>query len=166
MLFQSEAEKEKKGNLNIRLTSIDKAEILVFSHRKEPRKITVKLGTSKGYKRVLMMLVEKASNREIGCPARIVVKEYNFYPSDLHPYCSLHVMIPYNIYLETMRRYDRPLGDHIAGVDVNVDRLNLAIVDRYGRLRDIKTFWFREITNHGYKRKTAQIKYTKQFIIC
>jgi hypothetical protein len=30
------------------------------------------------------------------------------------------------------------------GVDVNVDRVNLAIVDGDGRLRDVYTFWFEE----------------------
>ncbi len=67
-------------------------------------------------------------------------------------------MIPYSLYLETMRKYYKPLGDHIAGVDVNTDRLNLAIVDTYGRLRDTKTFWLREITGRGYKRKPAWTK--------
>ena len=158
LLFQSEAEKEKKGNLNIRLSSIDKVEILVFSRSKEPKKIAVKLRTPKGYKKVLKMLVEKALNKEIGYPARIIVKEYNFYSGNLHLYCSLQVMIPYNLYLETMKRYSKPIGNHIAGIDVNVDRINLAIVDKYGRLRDVKTFWFREITSRGYKRKPAWTK--------
>jgi len=48
LLFQSEAEKEKKGNLNMRLESIDKAKILVFNHKKEPKKITIELRTPKG----------------------------------------------------------------------------------------------------------------------
>ncbi|WP_228546750.1 hypothetical protein [Hyperthermus butylicus] len=57
-----------------------------------------------------------------------------------------------------MKRYENPIGEHIGGVDVNVDRLNLAIVDKYGRLRDVKTFWFREITSRGYRRKQAWTK--------
>ncbi len=158
LLFQSEAEKEKKGNLNIRLESVDKVKILVFNHRKESEKIAVDLRTPKGYRKVLETLIEKALNKEVGYPARIVVKEYNFYPFNLHLYCSLQVIIPYNLYLETMRKYVKPLGDNVAGIDVNVDRLNLAIVDKYGRLRDTKTFWFREITSRGYKRKPAWTK--------
>jgi len=35
-------------------------------------------------------------------------------------------------------------------VDVNVDRVNLAIVDRTGNLRDCETFWFEETTARGY----------------
>lgn len=158
LLFQSEAEKEKKGNLNIRLLSPDKAEILTLNHEKTPKKIIIELRTSKGYLKLLKILIEKAMNRELGYPARIVIKEYNFYQSNLHLYCSLQIMIPYNIYLETMRKYDKPLGDHVAGVDINVDRLNLAIIDKHGRLRDTKTFWFREITSRGYRRKPAWTK--------
>ncbi len=159
LLFQSEAEKEKKGNLNIRLTTINEAELLVINHKKEPKKIVIDLRTSKGYRKTLETLIERALNREIGYPARIVVKEYNFYQcNNLHLYCSLQIMIPYNLYLETMRKYVKPLGDYVAGVDVNVDRINLAIIDKYGRLRDIKTFWFREVTSRGYKRKSAWTK--------
>ena len=158
LLFQSEAEKEKRGNLNIRLVSVDRAEILVFNRKKEPERIVVSLRTPKGYRRVLEALLEKALKNEVGYPARVVIKELNFYPSNLHLYCSLQLMIPYNLYLETMRNYDKPLGDHVAGVDVNVDRINLAIADKYGRLRDVKTFWFREITSRGYRRKTAWTK--------
>ncbi len=131
---------------------------MVVNHKKEPRKIIIDLRTPKGYRRILETLIEKALNKEIGYPARIVVKEYNFYPGNLHLYCSLQVMVSYSLYLETMKRYSKPLGDHVGGVDVNVDRLNMAIVDRYGRLRDVKTFWFREITSRGYKRKPAWTK--------
>jgi len=158
LLFQSEAEKEKKGNLNIRLTSSDKAEILVINHKRETERIVIDLRTPKGYRKILETLAEKALNREMGYPARIAVKEYNFYPNNLHLYCRLQVMVPYNLYLETMKKYNKPLGDHVAGVDVNVDRLNLVIVDKYGELRDMRTFWFREITSRGYKREPAWTK--------
>ncbi|MCE4612235.1 MAG: hypothetical protein F7C07_00160, partial [Desulfurococcales archaeon] len=59
------------------------------------------------------------------------------------------------LYLKTVRKYSKPFGALVAGVDVNVDRINLAIIDRYGRLRDTKTFWFREVTSRGYRRKRA-----------
>ena len=147
-----------RGNLNVRLTSPDTAEILVFNHRKESRKITVNLRTPKRYKKLLERLIEKASNREVGYPARVVIKEYNFYQGNLHLYCGLQVVVPYYLYLETMRRYDKPLGNHVGGVDVNVDRINLAIVDKYGRLRDTRTFWFRETISRGYKKRRAWTK--------
>jgi len=158
LLFQSEAEKEKKGNLNIRLLSPDKAEILALDHENTPKRIIVELKTPKGYLKLLKILVEKALNNEIGYPARVVIREFNFYQEDLHLYCSLQVLMPYSLYLETMRKHHKPLGDHVAGVDVNADRMNLAIVDRYGRLRDVKTFRFREVTSRGFRRSAAWTK--------
>ncbi len=41
-------------------------------------------------------------------------------------------------------------------VDVNVDRVNLAIVDVHGRLRDVKTFWFEGASRNGYPRRRAR----------
>ena len=161
LLFQSGAEKERNGNLNIRLISPNKAQILTLDYKKTPKRIAVDLRTPKGYLSLLKILIEKAMNGEIGYPARIVIKEYNFYQSNLHLYCSLQIMIPYNLYLKTMRKYSKPLGDLVAGVDVNADRINLAIIDKYGRLRDVKTFWFREITSRGYRRKQAWTKIYK-----
>ena len=56
-----------------------------------------------------------------------------------------------------MARFRRNNGRLYGGVDVNVDRVNLAIVDRYGRLRDAKTFWFEDATRRGYPRRKARI---------
>ena len=155
LLFQSEAEKEKKGNLNIRLLPSNRIEILVIDKRKEIRRIDLKLKIPKGYQKLLQALTDKAMNKEIGYPARVVIKEHNFYKGGLHLYCHLQVMVPYDFYIYTMKKYGEPLGDHVGGVDVNVDRINLAIVDKYGRLRDTKTFWFSETISYGYKRRQA-----------
>jgi len=43
----------------------------------------------------------------------------------------------------------------IGGVDVNTDRISLAIIDESGVLRDRKTFWFPEATARGYPRSAA-----------
>lgn len=158
LLFQSYAEKQCKGNVNIRLLSTDKAEILVFNYKGESKRIKVNLRVPKGYRKLIEALVEKALKREIGYPARIYIKEYNFYQGNMHLYCELQIGVPFELYLEVMRRYIEPKGDLVGGADVNCDRINLAIVDRYGRLRDVKTFWFREVTARGYKRKPAWTK--------
>ncbi len=53
-------------------------------------------------------------------------------------------------------RYEINNGSLYSGVDVNTDRINLAIVDADGRLRDVKTFWFREVTARGgFPRRRA-----------
>ena len=66
-------------------------------------------------------------------------------------YAELQISIPYKLYLEHRRRFGKPLGDHIAGVDVNTDRANLAIVDMNGVLRDIKTFHYPSLASPTLK---------------
>ena len=54
-----------------------------------------------------------------------------------------------------MVRYGVNNGRLFGGVDVNADRINLAIVDENGELRDVRTYWFREVTARGYPRRRA-----------
>ncbi len=158
LLFQSPAEKQCKGNANIRLITVNKAEILVFNYKGESKRIRVSLRVPKGYRKLVEALVKKALKREVGYPARVYIKEYNFYQGNIHLYCEVQVGVPFELYLEVMRRYAEPKGDLTGGVDVNCDRINLAIVDKYGKIRDVKTFWFREVTARGYRREPAWTK--------
>jgi len=158
LLFQSEAEKDKYGNLNIRLTTSNKAEILTFDKDKNPQRITVNTHVPKGYKELISVLLEKSKRKEIGYPARVVIKEHNEHSDRLHLCCELQIMTPYALYIEVMRRYDKPLGKLIGGIDVNTDRLNLAIVDTKGNLRDKRTFWFDDTLARGYRKEGARSK--------
>jgi hypothetical protein len=54
-----------------------------------------------------------------------------------------------------MARHRRNAGKLIGGVDVNADRINLAIVDEDGELIDHKTFWFSETSRKGFSRHSA-----------
>jgi len=65
----------------------------------------------------------------LGYLARIIALDTSFD----RVYTELQVSIPYELYLAHRRRYEKPLGRNIAGVDVNADRVNLAIVDRRGK---------------------------------
>lgn len=57
------------------------------------------------------------------------------YSEDLeHLYGEVRVMVKYALYLEVMKRSNRPLGSNIAGVDVNTDRLNLVVENREGKV--------------------------------
>ncbi len=53
-------------------------------------------------------------------------------------------------------RYAENSGRLHGGVDVNTDRISLAVVDGYGRLRDVKTFWFEDVTRRGYPVRKAR----------
>jgi IS605 OrfB family transposase len=55
-----------------------------------------------------------------------------------------------------MTRAKANRGKLCGGVDVNVDRINLAIIDSSGELRDVYTFWFREAAARGFPRRSAR----------
>jgi len=54
-----------------------------------------------------------------------------------------------------MARHKRNGGKLFGGVDVNTDRVNLAIINENGELIDHKTFWFSEVTARGFPRYKA-----------
>jgi len=63
--------------------------------------------------------------------------------------------VPLDIYYEHMARHKRNNGKLIGGVDVNTDRINLAIIDENGELIDHETFWFSEVTARGFPKHRA-----------
>ncbi|MFA4798593.1 hypothetical protein [Pyrococcus kukulkanii] len=154
LLFQSEGERDKKGNLNIRLHK-DKVEILTFDYSKNSKRVKVSARFPRGYKRVFDKVVELSMRGEFAYPARVVVKEVNFYDSNMHVFGEVQVMIPLNFYQEVMRRFEEPLGENVGGVDVNSDRMNLVIVNKNGELLDTYTAWFSEVTARGFPRTRA-----------
>ena len=153
LLFQSEAEPWAKGNLNIQFTNSNNVRILVFGKDKSSRKIDVKPVIPKGYAKLIHALIDKALRKEIGYPARVYIKDYG---NGLeHLYGEIQVMVKYEFYLKVMRRHGKPLGDNIAGVDVNVDRLNLVVINRSGDIVWKYTARFPQVTSRGYPRKRA-----------
>jgi len=99
------------------------------------------------------VLVDRALRREIGYPARIYITDYG--DKLEHLYGEVQVMVKYNLYMEVMKRYDKPLGNNIAGVDVNVDRINLVVINRDGDIVWKYTARFPQVIARGYPRKRA-----------
>jgi len=151
LLFQSEAEPWAKGNLNIHFTDYDRVSVLVFSRDKSSKKMTIEPVIPKGYAKLVKALVDKALRKEIGYPARIYITDYGEGLEHLHG--ELQVMVKYDLYLEVMRRRDKPLGNNIAGVDVNIDRLNLVVINRDGDTVWKYTARFPQLTARGCPRK-------------
>jgi hypothetical protein len=60
-----------------------------------------------------------------------------------------------DVYYEYMARHRRNASKLIGGVDVNTDRINLAIANENGELIDHRTFWFSEVTARGFPRYKA-----------
>ena len=153
LLFQSETEPWAKGNLNIQFTEYDKVRVLVFDKDKSSRRITIEPVIPKGWVKLIRSLVEKALRKEIGYPARVYITDYG--DGLEHLYGEIQVMVKYDFYLEVMKRFDKPLGNNIAGVDVNADRLNLVVINRGGDIVWKYTVRFPQITSRGYRRKRA-----------
>ncbi|OYT47309.1 MAG: transposase, partial [Desulfurococcales archaeon ex4484_42] len=65
--------------------------------------------------------------------------------------------IPVDLYLKYFSKGSAN-GSLIAGFDLNTDRINMVMVDKFGRIRDVKTEWFPEVTSHGFPRSKAKIK--------
>ncbi|MEM2252933.1 MAG: hypothetical protein QXS06_00265 [Desulfurococcaceae archaeon] len=64
--------------------------------------------------------------------------------------------MPVELYLKYFRKGEAR-GDLVAGFDLNSDRVNMAIVDEYGRIVDTRTAWFPEATSHGFPRNKAKV---------
>lgn len=45
-----------------------------------------------------------------------------------------YILIPYKFYLENFRKYEKNDSKLFGGVDINFDRIDLAVIARYGRL--------------------------------
>jgi len=86
---------------------------------------------------------------------RVVVRDYGVRGNQLWVRGEVHVTIPLDVYYEHMARHKRNSGKLIGGVDVNTDRINLAIIDEDGELIDHKTFWFSEASRKGFSRHSA-----------
>jgi len=86
---------------------------------------------------------------------RVVVRDYGVRGNQLWVRGEVHMTVPLDIYYEHMARHRRNNGRLFGGVDVNTDRINLAIIDEEGGLRDYKTFWFSETSRKGFSRHSA-----------
>ncbi len=149
LLFQ-QSEKEYPCR-NITLQKDYSFRITTINYQGEGMRISLKPSIPKSYKRVLDKIIEKKQPYV----ARITLKGFGERKNMLWVHGEIHLSIPYKFYLEHFRRHRRNHGKLYGGVDVNVDRINLAIIDRYSRLRDTKTFWFEEASWKGCPKQKA-----------
>ena len=63
----------------------------------------------------------------------------------------LHLSIPFELV-----QYGITCGKLIASFDLNSDRINMVIVDREKKIRDVKVKHFPEVTSHGFPRNKAK----------
>jgi len=108
--------------------------------------IRLKAEFGEEYLPLLRELVELAKQRGASYKAKIVFRNSGVY---------IHISVPIHLYLEHFKRGDAQ-GELVAGFDLNSDRVNLAIVDKHGRLVDAKAEWFPEVVAHGFPRAKAK----------
>jgi len=137
---------EDRGNRNIRLINRNKAKVVLFNGSSWSR-YEIDIRVPRIYNKLFEVTAELGMNCKLGYLARLLALDTSYD----RVYCELQVSIPYELYLEYRRRYSRPLGNNIAGIDVNTDRVNLAIVNKKGILRDIKTFHYPSLASTTLK---------------
>jgi len=149
MFQQSELEYPAR---NITLKPGFEFHVTTVDYSKNTYRDAVKPIISKKYK-ILLNEMLKEKQKYTG---RVAVKSYGIRKDNLWIRGEIHITISTDFYYKHMTRHRESKGSLIGGVDVNVDRLNLAIIDEKGNLRDYKTFWFSETTARGFSRRSAR----------
>jgi len=149
LMFQQSEKEYPPRNITVR--SVDEAWVTVLNYLGESARIALKISTSKSYRRLLKALIGEKQPYN----PRIRIKTWNVRGGKLYIRGELQMAIPLDFYYMHMARFRENNGSLYGGVDVNVDRINLAIIDAYGKLRDVKTFWFEEASRKGCPRRRA-----------
>jgi hypothetical protein len=102
-------------------------------------------------------LLDAVLTERIKYVGKVVIDGVGVRNNQLWLHGEIHITVPMDVYYEHMSRYRRNAGKLFGGIDVNVDRINLAIVDRNGKLIDHKTFWFSETIARGFPKDKARI---------
>ncbi|MCD6301571.1 MAG: hypothetical protein J7L82_05825 [Staphylothermus sp.] len=139
----SNGESSRFGNRNVRFESIN---IMKVKYPYDGSWIMLRAAFGRKYVSLIQDVVELTKEKKLSYGARIVFRDGRIY---------LHISIPIALYLQHFKRGDTS-GELIAGFDLNADRINMVIVDRYGKIRDIMTRWFPEVTSHGFPKSKAR----------
>lgn len=150
LMFQ-QSEKEYPPR-SITLKTPSEVEVTAFNYNKESKRIALEVSTSGAYKKLLNAILRE---KQPYMP-RIYIKSWNTRDGELYVRGELQVAIPMDFYYKHMIRVRANKGRLYGGIDVNVDRINLAIVDSEKRPRDTYTFWFEEASRKGCSRHRAR----------
>jgi len=105
--------------------------------------------------KIYKALLDATITEHVGYMGRVVIDGVGVRNNRLWIHGEVHMTVPLDVYYEHMSRHRRNNGKLFGGVDVNTDRVNLAIIDKEGRLIDHKTFWFSEASRKGFSRHSA-----------
>ena len=114
-------------------------------------RVVIKPTVPRNYKELLDAILTE----RVGYMGRVVIRDYGVRNNQLWVRGEVHMTVPLDVYYEHMARHKKNSGKLIGGVDVNTDRVNLAIIDEDGELIDHKTFWFSEVIARGFSKHKA-----------
>jgi hypothetical protein len=146
MFQQSELEHPAKS---ITLKPGFEFHITTIDYSKNVYRDIVKPIVSKSYR----LLLEKVLVERQRYTGRVVLKSYGIRKDRLWVCGEVQIIVPIDFYYKHMAKTRANKGRLYGGIDVNVDRINLAIVGSDEELRDVRTFWFREVTARGFLRR-------------
>ena len=138
-------------NRNITLKPNHEFHITTIRYNGSTGRVVVKPTVPGSYRQLLDAII----TGRVEYMGRVVVGDYGVRNNRLWIHGEVHMTVPLDIYYEHMARHRRNTGRLFGGVDVNTDRINLAIIDKEGRLIDHKTFWFSEASRKGFSRHSA-----------
>jgi hypothetical protein len=150
MFQQSELE---YPNRNITLKPNYEFHVTTVGFNGSISRVVLKPTIPRNYKELLDAIL----TRRIKYVGKVVIDGVGVRNNRLWVHGEVQITIPLDVYYEYMARHRRNAGKLFGGVDVNVDRINLVIVDRNGKLIDHKTFWFSETIARGFPKDKAQI---------
>jgi len=149
MFQQSELEYPAR---NITLKPGYEFHVTTIDYHKNTYRDIVKPTVPKSYG-LLLDKVLKEGQEYVG---RAVIKSYGTEGGNLWVQGEVQMTIPIDFYYKHMTKARANTGLFYGGVDVNVDRINLAIIGSGGNLRDVRTFWFEEVSRKGCSRRRAR----------
>jgi len=138
-------------NRNISLKPNYEFHITTIRYNGTTSRVVVKPTVPKSYEQLLDAIIIE----HVKYMGRVVVGDYGVRNNQLWVRGEVHITVPMDVYYERMARHKRNSGRLFGGVDVNADRINLAIIDSIGRLIEHRTFWFDETTSRGFPRHRA-----------
>jgi hypothetical protein len=146
MFQQSELEYPAR---NITLKTGYEFHVTTVDYAKNSYRDAVKPIVPKSYR----LLLDKVLEERQRYTGRVVLKSYGVERGNLWVQGEIQVTIPLDLYYKHMTKARASKGKLYGGVDVNEDRINLAIIDSGGSLKDTRTFWFREATTRCLSRR-------------
>ena len=149
-LLYSVGAKIERGNRNIRLISTDKVLIKVPHADGKHEWIEAKVRFGKKYLSLLQELISSSYSYGAGITIKLKNKREDW-RKVLKKRLYLYLNIPANLYVKYFSKKVKvkPQNNLYAGFDFNVDRINMVIVDSYGRIRDIRNIHFPEVVNYN-----------------